>query len=147
MEHHKRLHDIKLPATGRDDPEAIREVCAEYHDRGESVPAAAVDDADEFDPAHYDAEGEHGYFLHRARKDALGVSWPEYVNMAVTDAGGMPDTATLADAVAARIDKADGMDIDEIAAMVVDDLSGDVRQASFQGAKEALQEASTGGAY
>ena len=113
---------IKIPAQARDDPEGI-------------------DMTYEFDPADYQPDGLHGFCMHAARRDYLGVTWLEYINAEVpeTDLAG-----AIGEAVARRV----GGDIElsdaavaEVARRVIDDLSGDVREAAYVGAGEAIQDA------
>ena len=121
----------------------------------------------EFDPDDYDDTAIHGFYMHRARRDALGLTWLEYVNaqsipehvaeMLAAHSGRKDDLDMSwleyldkevfgahvdAEAVAEAINAnaGDGVDVDELVARVVDDLSADVRQAAYTGAKEAISE-------
>ena len=75
---------------------------------------------------------------HTQRKDDLEMSWLEYLDREVWSG---VDESDVAEAIEARLGEANGsMDVGAIAVRVVDDLSADVRQAAYTGAREALSD-------
>lgn len=105
------LKTIKIPRVTDADPEDVGAAGYEFHE------------------ADYQADAVHGYELHRQRRDALGITWLEYIN----------DQAPLLEAL-----EPSGVELEQsihdISRQVVDDLEGHVRQAAYQGSREALQE-------
>lgn len=122
------LATIKIPEFTDADPEAL---------------TSADDPIDgyEFDADHYDPDAVHGFYLHRARREALGLNWLEYLNAATPD---IPEPSAAAieravsDAVGGDVDDAS---VTQIVERVKDDLSADVREAAYHGAQEAIQDA------
>ena len=120
-----------------DDPEALRE----------QVRAGDTDRAPDwdFDPDAHDPEKRYGGIYHKARKEYLGVeSWTDYLNSRAPAgaSGANIDEAALADAVAERVDVDGGEVVVESDALedALASLTDDVKQASYQGAKEAVSE-------
>lgn len=108
-----------------------------------------------FDPADYDPDAEHGGYLHAARKDHLDMTWLEYLNAQAANVGEggsstviqiQGDDEAAMDMLARKV--AERLDVDAdpnaIAKALLDDLSSDVRQSAYQGAKEAVVEAQSG---
>lgn len=89
-------------------------------------------DTDEyqFREADYNATAIHGYELHRVRREALGITWLEYIN----------EQAPLLEALQPNQSVELDEEIADIARQVVDDLEGHVRQAAYQGSREAVRE-------
>jgi hypothetical protein len=120
MSNRRDLGTIKIPRTTAADPDG------------------AANDSFTFDATVYDAEAIHGYEIHRQRKDALGQTWLEYVNEQATPMAPAEQLAEqLEDGLATG---GVGEPIEDIARQVVDDLEGHVRQAAYQGAREAIRE-------
>jgi hypothetical protein len=75
-------------------------------------------------PCEVDDDDLDGFEALRERKEALGVTWLEFVNGVAPEPAG-PDVDVLAERLAAALDRS---------------LVQDVEEAAYTGAREAVQE-------
>jgi len=99
-------------------------------------------------PNHASDPDLKGFQYHSERKDELGLTWLEYINAQAP--AGSADPEAIADAVVAEVDFSGEVDIDPsaLSEVVADAVArcvepNDIRQAAYEGAKEAMQEAET----
>lgn len=95
-------------------------------------------------PRESDNPDLKGFETLKAEKDELGVTWLEFLNGHVPEA--LPDDGDIAEQV---IEAIGGQEVEgglsdaalnEVVERVADDLSADVREASYVGAREAIQD-------
>lgn len=108
--------------------------------------ALPVEEADI--PAKYQGKDLEPLAYHRERKSELGMTWLEYINAQEPPVAGAVDldseqvAEAVAEQVAAAVDgDAEDMNVEATVEQALDDLVDDVRSASYQGAREALEEA------
>lgn len=117
--------------------------------RNQDIATVGIPRTSEDIPEHRYGDDLDGYEELNERRQDLGQTWIEFMNGQAPDIGGGAavdlDSETVAETVAERVAAAEGDvdegDIQEIVEKHMDDLVDDVRAASFQGAREALEEA------